>query len=152
MTTLDMCACKRGFFTLRDCGNPATTSCEVCTRRVCDEHLAPRVGARVCVECAAKQDEGQDPAAAQQQAGAAGAAGAAASQQQARAALGQPDVEDEDAILARDYPYRYRRRYYSDWGYYPWWWGTYDPYYNDYGYRYFDDDDRDDDGGGFGDS
>jgi hypothetical protein len=52
---------------------------------------------------------------------------------------------------AGDYPYRYRRSYYSDWGYYPWWWGTYDPYYNDYGYRYFDDDD-DDDGGGFGDS
>ena len=118
---------------------------------MCDEHLAPRVGTRVCVECAAKQDEGQDPAAAAQPQQP-GAAGTAASQQQARAAMGQPDVEDEDAILARDYPYRYRRRYYSDWGYYPWWWGTYDPYYNDYGYRYFDDDRDDDDGGGFGDS
>ena len=159
MTTLDMCACKRGFFTLRDCGNPATTSCQLCTRRVCDQHLAPRVDTRVCVECSAKQEEGQTPAAHPGQQAAAGAAGAAAAQQQApaqqqaaaRAALGQPDVEDEDAVLSREYPYRYRRRYYSDWGYYPWWWGTYDPYYNDYGYRYFDDDD-DDDGGGFGDS
>jgi hypothetical protein len=144
MTTLDPCACKRGFFTLRDCGNPATTSCELCTRRVCDEHLAPRVGARVCVECAAKQDEGQDPTQA-------AAAQGQQPRQQARGAVGQPAVDDEDEILARDYPYRYRRRYYSDWGYYPWWWGTYDPYYDDYGYRYFDDD-TDDDGGGFGDS
>ena len=51
MTTLDLCACKRGFFTLRDCGKPATTSCQLCTRRVCDEHLAPRVdGGCVCKE------------------------------------------------------------------------------------------------------
>jgi hypothetical protein len=141
VTTLDVCACKRGFFTLRDCGNPATTSCQLCTRRVCDEHLAPRVDTRVCVECAAKQEEGQQPGTAQQ------------AQQLGReaAVTGRPAVEDEDAILSRDYPYRYRRSYYSNWGYYPWWWGTYDPYYNDYGYRYFDDDD-DDDGGGFGDS
>ena len=89
---LDMCSCKRGFFTLRDCGNPATTSCELCTRRVCDEHLAPRVDTRVCVECAAKQDEGQTPQAQAQQAGAVApgsrrrpAAGGGA------AALGQPE-------------------------------------------------------------
>jgi hypothetical protein len=31
------------------------------------------------------------------------------------------------------------------------WWGTYDPYWNDWGYRSYDDDDDDDDGG-FGDS
>src|SRR4029078_519292 len=62
-----------------------------------------------------------------------------------------PLSRSEDAVLSRESPYRYRRRYYSDWGYYPWWWGTYDPYYNDYGYRYFDDDD-DDDAGVFGDS
>ena len=100
---------------------------------MCDQHLAPRVDTRVCVECSAKQEEGQTPAAQPGQQAAAGAAGAAAAQQQtpaqqqaaARAALGQPDVEDEDAVLSREYPYRYRRRYYSDWGYYPWWWGTY---------------------------
>ncbi len=55
--SIDQCACKRGFFTLRDCGAAATTSCSLCTRRVCDEHLAPRVDTRVCVECAAKQEE-----------------------------------------------------------------------------------------------
>jgi hypothetical protein len=145
MTTLDLCACKRGFFTLRDCGNPASTSCELCTRRFCDEHMAPRVGARVCVECAAKQDEGEQP----QPAAAAGQT-PAQQQAQAQAAVGQPAVGEED-MLDREYPYRYRRRYYDSWGYYPWWWASYDPYYNDWGYRAFDDDD-DDDGGGFGDS
>jgi hypothetical protein len=51
---IDRCACKRGFFTLRDCANAATTSCSQCTRRICEEHLA-QSGA--CVECAARQDE-----------------------------------------------------------------------------------------------
>ena len=54
---LDTCACKRGFFTLRDCENAATATCDICSRRVCAKHLAPRVGATVCVECAAKQEE-----------------------------------------------------------------------------------------------
>ena len=51
---IDPCACKRGFFTLRDCGHSASTSCTSCTRRVCDEHLAE---AGLCVECVAKRDE-----------------------------------------------------------------------------------------------
>ena len=77
------------------------------------------MGARVCVECAAKQEEGQTPA-AQPAAGSRGrgrrGSGAPRPAQQpaaARAALGQPDVDDEDAILSREYPYRSRRRYYS---------------------------------------
>jgi hypothetical protein len=52
--TLDACACKRGFFTLRDCGNAATTSCSDCTRRICDEHAAT---SSLCVECAARKWE-----------------------------------------------------------------------------------------------
>ncbi len=51
---LDTCACKRGFFTLRDCGRPATASCSVCSRRVCAEHLAE---GGLCVECLAKRSE-----------------------------------------------------------------------------------------------
>lgn len=53
-STLDLCACKRGLFTLRDCANPATSSCSACTRRVCPEHMTP---GGLCVECAAKRDE-----------------------------------------------------------------------------------------------
>jgi hypothetical protein len=51
---LDLCACKRGFFTLRDCANPASGSCSVCTRRVCAQHLTQ---GSACVECVAKRDE-----------------------------------------------------------------------------------------------
>src|SRR3954463_9730876 len=112
MTTLDVCACKRGFFPPRGCGHPAPPSCQLCTRRVCDDHLAPRVDTRVCVECAAKQEEGQQPGTAQQ----AQQPGQPAQQPGQQAAVtGRPAVEDEDAILSRDYPYRYRRSYYSNW-------------------------------------
>jgi hypothetical protein len=59
---LDLCACKRGFFTLRDCANPASASCSVCSRRICDQHLTEGT---TCVECAAKRQEdsalGDDP-------------------------------------------------------------------------------------------
>jgi hypothetical protein len=47
---------------------------------------------------------------------------------------------------------RWRNRYYRSYDYSPMWWGTYDPYWNDYSYRWYGDDDDDDDGGGFGDS
>ncbi|HLM49847.1 MAG TPA: hypothetical protein VK279_04805 [Solirubrobacteraceae bacterium] len=131
MTTVDPCACKRGFFTLRDCGNAATTSCEMCSRRVCSEHLAPRVQARVCVECAARQEEGELPK------------GSPVVPPTKRSA-----AELEDATV----PHRARRRYYDDWSYSPWWWASSDAYYASSGYhtRSFDDDDDDD--GGFGDS
>ena len=46
---------------------------------------------------------------------------------------------------------RWRTRYYRDSGYSPMLWGTYDPYWDSWGYRWYDDDDDDDDGG-FGDS
>jgi hypothetical protein len=51
---LDLCACKRGFFTLRDCASPASTSCSACSRRICDQHLTQ---GSMCVECAAKGEE-----------------------------------------------------------------------------------------------
>ena len=51
---LDLCACKRGFFTLRDCASSATATCSECSRRICPEHLT---AAGICVECAAKRDE-----------------------------------------------------------------------------------------------
>ena len=52
--TLDLCACKRGFFTLRDCANTAAATCTACSRRICAEHMTP---AGLCVECAAKRQE-----------------------------------------------------------------------------------------------
>lgn len=126
LSGLDRCACKRGFYTLRDCGNQATTTCSICSRRVCDEHLAPRVDAKVCVECAARQEEEGSAAPA-------------------------PAVEQGPPLQRlTGTAFSYRTRYYRSRGYEPIWWATYDPYWDDWGTRYYDDDD--DDGGGFSDS
>jgi hypothetical protein len=58
---LDLCSCKRGFFTLRDCANGATATCRSCSRRICPQHLSQP---DLCVECAARADEDRalDPA------------------------------------------------------------------------------------------
>jgi hypothetical protein len=125
---LDRCACKRGFYTLRDCGSAATTSCSLCSRRVCDEHLAPRIDAQVCTECAARQEEG-------------GAVG------QMGGPFGSPGLTGGG--LSREASFRanrYRFGYYRS-GYRPMYWGTYDPYWDQYGYRWYGDGDDDDDGG-----
>jgi hypothetical protein len=120
---LDLCACKRGFFTLRNCANGAVASCALCSRRVCADHLAPE---NVCVECAAKRDEDL-----------------------------KDDPERIDLAPTRSAA-RYRRHWYGSSGYEPVYWATYDPYWGDTGYRWYDDpnvsDDYDDDGGGFDDS
>jgi len=51
---LDLCSCKRGFFTLRNCANPATATCGECMRRICAEHQAQPA---LCVECQARSAE-----------------------------------------------------------------------------------------------
>ncbi len=120
---LDLCACKRGFFTLRNCASGAVTSCTTCSRRICEDHMAP---GGICVECAAKRDEDASD-----------------------------DPERIDLAPTRSAA-RYRRHWYSSSGYEPMYWATYDPYWSDVGYRWYDDpnvsDDYDDDGGSFDDS
>jgi hypothetical protein len=51
------CMCKRGFFMLRDCGNPAERPCQTCARPVCREHLSPRSGMVTCVECEGRAEQ-----------------------------------------------------------------------------------------------
>src|SRR3954466_12530865 len=102
------CACKRGFFTLRDCENEATRTCNMCGRGICTDHLAPRVDAVVCVECAARQEE--------------------------QAATGQTPVAEEiqDPAPPTQAPYRLAPRIFPS-GYDPPFWGTwYGDYYSDY--------------------
>jgi hypothetical protein len=119
---LDLCACKRGFFTLRNCTYPAVTSCVSCTRRICEDHMAPD---NVCVECAARRDEQADA-----------------------------DAPERIDLAPTRSAARYRRHWYDSGGYEPVFWGTYDPYWNDTDYRWYDDPNADDtdDGGGFEDS
>ena len=142
---IDQCACKRGFFTLRDCGSAATSTCSICSRRVCDEHLAPRVDTKVCVECAAKQEE-QNPA---EQTGQPQVPGQPQTPGQPQQPGTGPPLQRLTATSTAAF---WRSRYYRRRDYQPMWWGTYDPFWDDYGYRWYDDDRDDDDGGGFGDS
>jgi len=122
---LDMCSCKRGFFTLRDCTNMATGTCTSCSRRICAQHLA-QTG--LCVECAARQDEDR--------------------------ALDEPlDPAGNPIGTANRYRTRwYRTSGYSPvfWGTSDSYWTTNDYRYYDEGSS--GDYDNDDDGGGFGDS
>ncbi|WP_026912445.1 hypothetical protein [Patulibacter minatonensis] len=139
--SLDPCACKRGFFTLRDCERAATRTCDVCRRRICDEHRAPRVQATVCVECSARQaeDDAVEPLVRTD-----GRPGVGP----VNAGEGPQVVAPEDATASTA---RYRRRYYDRHGYEPMWWGTHDSTWSGDGFRWYDDG-TDDDGGGFGDS
>jgi hypothetical protein len=47
------CMARRGFLTLSDCGNPATTMCGTCSRPMCPMHLSPSSGFSTCLDCAA---------------------------------------------------------------------------------------------------
>lgn len=47
------CMARRGFLTLSDCENPATTMCGTCGRPMCVAHLSPQSGFSTCYDCAA---------------------------------------------------------------------------------------------------
>jgi hypothetical protein len=51
------CALKRGFFLLRDCGQPTEDSCTECARPICQDHATRQQGQPICLECQAKQAE-----------------------------------------------------------------------------------------------
>ena len=119
---IDRCACKRGFYTLRDCGRQATATCSMCSRRICDEHLAPRVDATVCAECAARQEEGHivGGSAPPETSGPFGSYGAAG--------MGWRQAASYRGT-------RHRFGYYQRSGYRPMFWGTYDPYWSSDDYQ-----------------
>ena len=114
---LDLCACKRGFFTLRDCANPPID--ELHELHAADLRRAhDRAGHLRRVRGQARRGRG----------------------------AGRRTLDPRYAV-------RYRHRWYRSSGYEPVYWGTYDPYWSDTDYRWYDEpDDDDDDGGGFGDS
>ncbi len=51
---MDTCAARRGFLILHDCGAPATTTCDTCSRPMCSEHMSSRSGYKTCLDCYAK--------------------------------------------------------------------------------------------------
>jgi hypothetical protein len=54
------CAVRRGFFVLRECGQPAIGLCATCGRSVCAEHSALGTAAMLCVECQAREQTTSD--------------------------------------------------------------------------------------------
>ncbi len=54
------CMARRGFLTLSDCENMATTACSNCGRMMCPVHLSPTSGFTLCLDCAATQQPQQE--------------------------------------------------------------------------------------------
>jgi hypothetical protein len=113
---METCKAKRGFFSLRDCGEPASKKCALCSRSMCTQHLSPGSGYSRCLDCDARSAE--------------------------KAAVGAPKGQKppaEEPLTDPTWPYRYRSRYYRTSHYAPFYTGYYyDPYYNDYDLRSFD--------------
>jgi hypothetical protein len=129
------CQCKRGFFALRDCGEPAASTCGTCHRRVCAPHLSPASGFTQCLDCAGRAEPSSE------------------SQSQSQSQAQESTFDD-------DWVYGYRDRYYRG-GYGPVYTGRdYHHYYDSYDTRSFDsgasdtppDEDADETATGFGDS
>jgi hypothetical protein len=60
-----ICQASKGFLTLSDCGNPATSACSHCGRTLCMAHLSPTSGFSMCYDCAATQQQPRDETAAE---------------------------------------------------------------------------------------
>jgi hypothetical protein len=124
------CAVRRGFFVLRDCGEPPVGICSQCQRSVClahsagaatgligsalagDSALRAAADSLVCLECQSRQIAMTDP-------------------------TRRSSWRDTSGS---DY-YSYRHGYYSTYGYNPIYTGSrQDDYYDDYDIRSFDQD------------
>jgi hypothetical protein len=118
---MQTCRARRGFFSLRDCGETALKLCALCARPMCSPHLSPRSGFTRCLDCegrAAEKDVLATP----------GKKKDAAS----RKSIDEPLTDPA-------WTHRYRDRYYSRTGYAPLYaGGYYDSYYDRYDTRSFD--------------
>ncbi len=114
------CRARRGFFSLRDCGETAVKQCALCSRPMCSPHLSPRSGFTRCLDCDGRAVE-KDVL--------------AAPGKKKDAAPPRPDEPLTDPAWSHGY----RDRYYSRTGYAPLYAGTYyDSYYDSYDTRSFD--------------
>jgi len=57
---MNQCAARKGFLTLSDCGEPATTACSNCGRPMCSAHLSAQSGFTMCLDCAASDQSVQE--------------------------------------------------------------------------------------------
>lgn len=113
------CQMKKGFFYLRECENQAVTTCTVCGREFCKEHMRMMPGKNepACLDCLGKQI------------------------QTAKAAKSKSRYDDDDYYYDSAWCYGYRHNYYHNTRYSPWYDGDdiNDNYYSDLDVRSFDD-------------
>jgi hypothetical protein len=48
-----ICAAKKGFLTMGDCGASAVSACDTCGQPMCSVHLSAQSGFTTCLSCAA---------------------------------------------------------------------------------------------------
>ena len=103
-TQRGICQAKKGLMFLRDCGAPAIAACHLCGRPVCSAHQVKDEKGSICPECASQAEttttEQQDGTTTTTTAG----------------TTGIPNVVSRS---------RYRRRYYSHYGYSPFYYGPF---------------------------
>lgn len=110
------CRAKKGLLFLHDCGEPAVARCERCARPICGMHQVMTRTAVCCPECAAAQEQDEPVEKGPAEKG---------------------PVDKGPAVEA----VRRRRAYYSDYDYYPWYYGRHS-YFSDNDYRVFDEKDH----------
>jgi hypothetical protein len=119
---MQTCRAKRGFFSLRDCGETSAKQCALCGRPVCSHHLSPQSGFSRCLDCegrAGEKDVLTTPGPKKKDA--------------------PPPPPPDQPITDPAWSYRYRDRYYSQMHYAPLYAGLYyDSYYDRYDTRSFD--------------
>src|SRR6058998_2344200 len=103
---MERCRAKRGFFSLRDCGEMSVKQCAGCGRPMCSQHLSPQSGFTRCLDCEGRAVE--------------------------KEAIAKKDSPPPSKPLDDPtWSYRYRDRYYSRSGYAPIYTGYYyDSYYD----------------------
>ena len=124
---MQTCRARRGFFSLRDCGERALKQCALCSRPMCSQHLSPRSGHSRCLDCEGRAVEKD----------------VLATPPGPRKGTPPPPLEAPagNALTDPAWPQRYRERYYSRAGYAPLYAGAYyDTYYDRYDTRSFDSD------------
>ena len=120
---MQTCRARRGFFSLRDCGDPAVKQCALCARPMCSPHLSPQSGFTRCLDCEGRAVEKDVLATPETKKDAA------------------PPRSVSDPLTDPAWTNRYRDRYYSRTGYAPFYAGGYnDSYYDRYDTRSFDSD------------
>lgn len=109
---------KKGFFYLRECDNQATTSCTICGREFCNEHMKimPGKNQPACLDCLGKE------------------------MQKKKTRKDQSDYDD-DYYYEPTWCYGYRHSYYNNNRYSPLYDGDdfSDSYYSELDVRSFDD-------------